>query len=270
MTVKLSTGRQVAAKKAMPRFAVQASPHLQVEPESEINAIIKEFAPVVKYLAHRLAMRRPSSLGANDLMSAGMIGLMDALEKYDPSRQAKFKTYAEFRIRGAMLDEIRSMDWAPRSVREKSTQLKQAVARVQERLGRPPTEEEIAEEMGLSVDEVVAVLAQPTQHAMLSLDDLDLQDIQRKDIMEALVDRTSVDPLSVVVSNQVRRILVGAIDDLPKKQRLTLTLYYYEELTMKEIGVILEVSESRVCQLHHQAILSLKATIASTLRPEYA
>lgn len=266
MTVKL---QPVAAKKAMPRLAAQAPPHLQVEPESEINVTIKEFAPVIKYLAHRLAMRRPASLGANDLMSAGMIGLMDALEKYDPSRQAKFKTYAEFRIRGAMLDEIRSMDWAPRSVREKSMQLKQAFARVQERLGRPPTEEEVAEEMGVSVDEVAAVLAQPTQHAMLSLDDLDLQDMQRKDIMEALVDRTSIDPLSAVVSNQIRRILAGAIDDLPKKQRLTLTLYYYEELTMKEIGTILEVSESRVCQLHHQAILSLKATIASTLRPEH-
>lgn len=258
----------MAAKKAWTRPSAEAAPHLHVEPESEINGIIKEFAPVIKYLAHRFAMRRPASLGANDLMSAGMIGLMDALEKYDPSRQAKFKTYAEFRIRGAMLDEIRAMDWAPRSVREKSTQLKQAVARVQGRLGRAPTEEEVAEELGVSVEDVAAVLAQPTQHAMLSLDDLDLQDMQRKDIMEALVDRTSIDPLSAVVSNQVRQILAGAIEDLPDKQRLTLTLYYYEELTMKEIGTILEVSESRVCQLHHQAILSLKAIIALKLRPE--
>lgn len=246
------------------------SSSLLAEPALEINRVIKDFAPVVKYLAYRLAMRRPSSLGADDLMSAGMIGLMDALEKYDPTRQAKFKTYAEFRIRGAMLDEIRAMDWAPRSIREKSTQLKQAVARVQDRVGRPPTEEEIAEEMGLSVDDVATLLAQPLQHAMLSLDDLDLQDIQRKDIMEALVDRTSVDPLSAVVSNQVRKILADAIDDLPKKQRLTLTLYYYEELTMKEIGTILEVSESRICQLHQQAILSLKASVAATQRLQHA
>ncbi len=233
-----------------------------------IDVVIKEFAPVVKYLAYRLAMRRPASLGADDLMSAGMIGLMDALEKYDPSRQAKFKTYAEFRIRGAMLDEIRSMDWAPRSVREKSTLLKQAVGRLQEVLGRAPTHEELAEEMAISVDDVLVLFAQPTQHAMLSLDDIDLKDFQRKDILDALVDRTSVDPLSNVVSNEIRQILAGAIEDLPKKQRLTLTLYYYEELTMKEIGVTLEVSESRVCQLHHQAILSLKATLAAKLRPD--
>lgn len=228
--------------------------------EAERERIIREFAPVIKAMAHRLAFRLPAHLDAQDLISAGVIGLMDALTKYDPAREAKFKTYAEFRIRGAMLDEIRAMDWVPRSVHERIAQLQKAQHAAEKRLGRPPTDEELAQELHLSVEELLDFLTRSQGAVLLSIEDLGVQD-DAPAIIRSLIDTRHPDPLAMVVSEDIRRTLARAIAELPEKERLVLTLYYYEELTMKEIGGILKVTESRVCQIHAKAILKLKEKV---------
>jgi RNA polymerase sigma factor for flagellar operon FliA len=228
-------------------------------PEQE--RVIREFAPVLKAIAHRLAFRLPAHLDADDLVSAGIIGLMDAMTKFDPTREAKFKTYAEFRIRGAMLDEIRSMDWIPRSVHQRISLLQKTHATLLWRLGRPPTDEETAVALNMTVVELDEFLTRSQGAILISIEDLGVQDADGSTIVKALVDTETPDPLSMVVSENVRKVLAEAIQRLPEKERMVLTLYYYEELTMKEIGQILKVTESRVCQIHSKAVLTLKSRL---------
>lgn len=223
--------------------------------------IIREFAHVIRAIAHRLAFRLPAYLDAEDLISVGVIGLMDAMEKYDPSREAKFKTYAEFRIRGAMLDEIRSMDWIPRSVHERIAQLQRTQTELMTRLGRPATDEEVAAALKMSVSELDDFLSKSRGAVLISLDDLGIQEPDGNKILKMLADRQHPDPLSVIVNERERESLGRAIQQLPEKERMVLTLYYYEELTMKEIGKILKVTESRVCQIHTKAVMHLKVTM---------
>lgn len=223
--------------------------------------LIKEFTHVIRSMAHRLAFRLPAYLDAEDLVSVGIIGLMDAMEKYDPAREAKFKTYAEFRIRGAMLDEIRSMDWIPRSVHERITLLQKTYTELLNRHGRPPTEEEVAAELKMSLQELDDFLTRSRGAVVVSLDDLGVQDQEGNKILAMLTDPSQPDPLASLVHERERQVLGQAIQELAEKERLVLTLYYFEELTMKEIGQILKVTESRVCQIHSKAILHLKARL---------
>ncbi len=229
------------------------------------ESVIKAFAPIIRAMAHRLAFRLPAYLDAEDLISVGIIGLMDALTKYDPTREAKFKTYAEFRIRGAMLDEIRSMDWIPRSVHERVTLLHKTHSELLNRLGRPPEEGEVAEALKMSVKELDDFMLHAQGAVIISLEELGVQDPSGHKILRMLADTTHPDPLSMVVTENVRHELGQAIEQLPEKQRLVLTLYYYEELTMKEIGAVLNVTESRVCQIHTKAILRLKSRLQQLL-----
>jgi RNA polymerase sigma factor FliA len=231
----------------------------------EREAMIQEFLPVIKYMAMRMAMRVSSGLNVEDLMSAGMVGLLDALTKFDPSREIKFRTYAEFRIRGAMLDEIRAMDWVPRSLRERIGKIQHAANELTKRKGRPPTEEELAESLGMDAREVDETLLQAKGSVVLSLDDLGNHDDESHPVFDALADRDQPTPLESLVSEDARHALVEAIERLPERQRLVLTLYYFEELTMKEIGVVLHVTESRICQLHAQAMIKLKALLHTRL-----
>ncbi|ULA63136.1 MAG: RNA polymerase sigma factor FliA [Nitrospira sp.] len=221
--------------------------------------LIKEFAHVIRAMAHRLAFRLPAYLDAEDLISVGTIGLMDAMEKYDPNREAKFKTYAEFRIRGAMLDEIRSMDWIPRSVHERIGLLQKTHITLLNRLGRPPLDEEVASELKMPLDELDDFISRARGAVMISIDDLGLQEPDGHKVVKMLADTHHPDPLSSLVNEREREAIGEAIQGLPEKERLVLTLYYYEELTMKEIGELLKVTESRVCQIHTKAILRLKA-----------
>lgn len=221
--------------------------------------LIKEFAHVIRAMAHRLAFRLPAYLDAEDLISVGTIGLMDAMEKYDPTREAKFKTYAEFRIRGAMLDEIRSMDWIPRSVHERIGLLQKTHITLLSRLGRPPSDEEVAAELKMPLEELDDFLSRARGAVMISIDDLGLHEPDGHKIVKMLADTHHPDPLSSLVNEREREAIAEAIQELPEKERLVLTLYYYEELTMKEIGELLKVTESRVCQIHTKAILRLKA-----------
>ncbi len=223
--------------------------------------VIREFAHVIKAMAHRLAFRLPAYLDAEDLISVGIIGLMDAMTKYDPSREAKFKTYAEFRIRGAMLDEIRAMDWIPRSVHERISLLQRTQTELLNRYGRPPTDEEVAGALKMSVSELDEFLSRARGAVLISLDDLGIHEPDGHKILKMLTDHQHPDPLSTVVNERERELLGRAIQELPEKERMVLTLYYYEELTMKEIGSLLRVTESRVCQIHTKAVLRLKSKL---------
>jgi RNA polymerase sigma factor for flagellar operon FliA len=245
----------------MSNVATQRSRQGAPAPDTQRELIIKEFAHVVKAMAYRLAYRLPAYMDAEDLVSVGIIGLMDAMDKYDPNREAKFKTYAEFRIRGAMLDEIRSMDWIPRSVHERVSLLQRTHTKLLNRLGRPPTDEEVAGEMKLSPAELDDFLVRSQGAVLLSLDDFNLHEPDGPKILDILADRQHPDPLAMILNDRERSRVTDAIQQLPEKERLVLTLYYYEELTMKEIGRILKVTESRVCQIHTQAVLHLKVTL---------
>ena len=251
------TAAPVKAKSALPTKMC-----LSLE---ERENLIQEFLPVIKYMAMRLAMRVSNGLNVEDLMSAGMVGLLDAMTKFDPSREIKFRTYAEFRIRGAMLDEIRAMDWVPRSMRERIGKIQHAANEWTKRKGRPPSEAELAEVLGIEPAEVDETLLQAKGSVVLSLEDLGTNDEDSHPILDALADRDQPTPLESLVSEDARRALVEAIERLPERQRLVLTLYYFEELTMKEIGVVLSVTESRICKLHAQAMLRLKALLHARL-----
>jgi RNA polymerase sigma factor for flagellar operon FliA len=233
---------------------------LSVE-ESGREQLIKEFAHVIRAMAHRLAFRLPAYLDAEDLISVGTIGLMCAMDKYDPDREAKFKTYAEFRIRGAMLDEIRSMDWIPRSVHKRIGLLQRTHVELINRLGRAPHDEEVAAELKMSPEELDDFISRARGAVLVSIDDLNLPDLDGHKTVTMLADTQNPDPLAALVNEREYESVGGAIQSLPEKERLVLTLYYFQELTMKEIGDLLKVTESRVCQIHAGAILRLKAQL---------
>ena len=245
----------------MNNLATQRSRQVDRPSDSHRELIIKEFAHVVKAMAYRLAYRLPAYMDAEDLVSVGIMGLMDAMDKYDPGREAKFKTYAEFRIRGAMLDEIRSMDWIPRSIHERISLLQRTHTKLLNRLGRPPSDEEVADEMKLSPAELDDFIVRSRGAVLVSLDDFNLHEPEGPKILDALADTQHPDPLTMILNDRERDRVATAIQQLPEKERLVLTLYYYEELTMKEIGGMLNVTESRVCQIHTKAILHLKGKL---------
>jgi RNA polymerase sigma factor FliA len=220
---------------------------------------------LVKYLALRMAPRLPGDISVDDLFSAGIIGLMDAIDKFDPSQQIQFKTYAKIRIKGAMLDEIRSLDWIPRSLRQKSTMLGRACEALEEKLGRQPEEEEIAAELNISLDEYFGLLDEIKGISVLPVEILDnLDDGQRQSQLAIQSDG----PFQNAYRSQIRQKLAEAIGTLSKNEQLVLSLYYYEELTMKEIGVILGFTESRISQIHTQAVLRLRNRLARSFKKE--
>jgi len=231
--------------------------------------LILEYAPLIKFIAQKIAVRLPSNIEFDDLVSSGVIGLMDAIDKYDPSRDNKFKTYAEFRIRGAILDELRAQDWVPRSVREKAKQLEKAHARLEQQLGRMPTEDEITSELRISKDEYYDLLNQVKSVSILSLDEAgSFNSSDRKSILSLLESCKIPSPITQLNLKAVKEVVTKAIESLPEKQRLVLSLYYYEDLNLKEIGDVLDVTESRVSQLHTQAILWLRRKLKSYFEEE--
>lgn len=229
------------------------------------DQIIVEYAPLVKFIAQKIASRLPSNIELDDLISCGVIGLMDAISKFDPSRDNKFKTYAEFRIRGAILDELRSQDWVPRSVREKSKTLERAYAKLEREFGRPATDDEMCVELECSLDEFHDMVNAAKSVSLLNIDDSALFSKGDKKLMMGLLEhRRSSNPFAAVNFKGAQDIIKDGIKALPEKQRLVLSLYYYEDLNLKEIGQVLDVTESRVSQLHTQAILKLKAKLKNT------
>ncbi len=224
--------------------------------------LVIRYAYLVKYLAQKLVVRLPANIELDDLISVGVMGLIDAIDKYDPNRQNKFKTYAEFRIRGSMLDELRAQDWAPRSVREKSKRLERTHAQLMQKTGRQATEEEVRTELKMNRKEYHDLLYEIRTVSLVNFEDIGtLKKADKKAVMD-LVDKGIVpNPLAEASRNNIKKVIENAIYALPEKQRLVLSLYYYEELNLREIGGILNVTESRVSQLHTQAIVRLKSRL---------
>ena len=224
------------------------------------DQIIMEYAPVVKTVAQRIAMRLPNNIDLDDLISAGVIGLMDAVDKYDQTRDNKFKTYAEFRIRGAILDELRAQDWLPRSVREKSKVIEKAIKHLENELGVSPTEVQVADKLNLSIADYRTMLNEVKSISLMSLDEITSSVSSDKRSILNLIESNKVDnPLNELSLRDLKNSLVEEIKNLPEKHRLVLSLYYYEELNLKEIGEVLEITESRVSQIHTEAVLRLRS-----------
>lgn len=230
--------------------------------------IINEFAPLIKYIASRIAIRLPPHIDLNDLINAGVIGLIDAIEKFDASKQIKFKTYAEFRIRGAILDELRSMDWVPRSVRQKARKVEDTIAKLEYALGRPAKDEEVAKEMNIDMESFYRLLSETASVSLLSLDDLgeDDTDLSRRNLLEYIIQDERDWPSHKLRYAEVSTMVAKAIQSLPEKERMVISLYYYDELTMKEIGHVLKFTESRVSQIHTKAVLRLRSKMNKIIR----
>ena len=228
--------------------------------------LIKEYSSLIKFVAQKIAIRLPPNIELDDLISAGSIGLMDAIDKWDPTRDNKFKTYAEFRIRGAILDELRSQDWVPRSVRDKSKALDRTIAALENELGRYPTEEEISGRLNMPMTEFHDLVNQVRPVSLLSIDDQPtFSDSDKKSIANLLEGSKSGNPFNQLNVKVVKDVVAKAIEELPERQRLVLSLYYFEDLNLKEIGQVLRVTESRVSQLHAQAVTRLRAKLAATI-----
>lgn len=225
--------------------------------------LIVEYGGLIKFIASKIAARLPSNIELDDLISSGVIGLMDAIDKYDSSRDNKFKTYAEFRIRGAILDELRSQDWVPRSVREKAKILERAYSKIEQEKGRQASDDEVCIALGMTTEQYHDMLNEVRSVSLLSYDDLsNLSNADKRSLHGAGEANSKVPtPFSEVSVAHLKKLVAEAITDLPEKQRLVLSLYYYEDLNLKEIGRVLDVTESRVSQLHSQAIFKLKARL---------
>ncbi len=229
------------------------------------EAFIKQYAPLVKYVAGKVAVGMPHSVEFDDLVGFGVFGLLDAIDKYDPSKNVKFKTYAVTRIRGAIFDELRSIDWVPRSVRQKTREIEETIGSLEAQLGRTVSDQEIASALGMDEEEFLKTMLKISGTSVLSLNDVwyagDEND--RISIGESIESPASLNPDVIVEKDEIRRVIIEAINELPDKEKKVLVLYYYEDLTLKEIGQVLEVTESRVSQLHTKAILRLRAKLTN-------
>jgi RNA polymerase sigma factor for flagellar operon FliA len=227
---------------------------------SHRDLLLMEHLPTVRYLARRIHERLPQHVELEDLVSAGVVGLIDAFSKFDHKKKVQFKSYAQFRIRGAILDSLRTLDWSPRELRRKGRAVEEAIRSVTQRLGRAPSEQEIANEMGIALAEYQSLLGDLKGLEIGSLH-MERSEDSGDEELAYVPGSPEDDPLFHCLKGEMRQRLTDAIDDLPEKERMVLTLYYYEELTMKEIGLTLGVVESRVSQIHSSAVLRLRAAL---------
>jgi len=224
---------------------------------------VLKYAPLVKYVAGKVSMGMPHNIEFDDLVSYGIFGLLDAISKFDPARGIKFKTYAMTRIRGAIFDELRSIDWIPRSIRQKAKQIETVISELENKLGRTVEDEEIAKELGVSNEEFQSLLNKLSGTSMLSLNDIWYlgDDNDELSILETLEAPENMNPDVLVEKEEIKDYIIDAIKKLPEKEKKVIVLYYYEDLTLKEIGEVLEVTESRVSQLHTKAIMRLRGRL---------
>ena len=229
------------------------------------DKFVKQYAPLVKYVAGKVAIGMPHNVEFDDLVGFGVFGLFDAIEKFDPEKHVKFKTYAVTRIRGAIFDELRSIDWVPRSVRQKAREVEDAVRRLETSLGRSANDREIAKEMGVGLRDFQKLMLKISGTSILSLNDVWYtgEDNDKISIVESIESPTSLNPDTIVEKEEIKRVIIEAISELPDKEKKVLVLYYYEDLTLKEIGKVLEVTESRISQLHTKAIMRLRAKLTN-------
>ncbi len=226
--------------------------------EYEREDLIRSYLPLVKKVVHRLSGRLPKDVDIKEMLNSGIIGLVDALEKFDPAHETNFATYAQFRIRGAILDSFRSQDWLPRSLRFKSHKIETAYHRIEQRHGRPATDEEVALELSVSLEDLQRLLGEVGSIVMLSFEELGFGHGEERFQAEEVVASKSKDPLNKLLGGEKVEIVARALDRLPEKERLVISLYFYEELNLKEIGEILGVTESRASQIRSRALIRLK------------
>jgi RNA polymerase sigma factor for flagellar operon FliA len=232
------------------------------------DRLILTYAPLVKFVAGRVGASLPSHVDEQDLVSYGLLGLIGAIERFDPDREIKFETFAMARIRGAIIDELRSLDWVPRSVRTRARQIERAIALLERELMRAPTDDEIAKKLGISREELEDSLREISRTSVAALDELWSPSGGGDQIalIDTIEDGSGPDPETSFEQSEIKEALAEAISVLPEREKLVVTLYYYEELTLREIGEVLGVTESRVSQLHTKAILRLKAHLSGAAR----
>jgi RNA polymerase sigma factor for flagellar operon FliA len=228
------------------------------------DKLLAEYAQIVKYIVNRIAINLPASVVRDDLMSSGILGLIKAVETFEPERGFKFETFASHKIRGAVLDELRSLDWVPRSVRQKSRELQKVYSKLENDLGRMPYDDEVCEALGVNEKEFEDMLSDVAPTTIISLEEAmpdRSSDSKEIHIIDTIEDPGTDNPLREMGFNEVKNILKDTIANLPEKEKLVIALYHYEELTLKEIGVVLDISESRVSQIHSKAILKLRSRL---------
>ncbi|MBC7415968.1 MAG: RNA polymerase sigma factor FliA [Herminiimonas sp.] len=228
--------------------------------KSDRNELLKNHAPLVKKLAHQMKAKLPPSVEVDDLIQAGMIGLLDAVNRYEETHGAQFETYAVQRIRGAMLDELRSSDWMPRSMRQNMRKIEVAMNQLQQRLGRSPNESEVARQLKLSLSEYQDLLTDGGGHQLVYYEDFHDGEGNEHFLDRYCTDESN-DPLKALMNTGFRQAVIEAILALPDREKILMGLYYEQEMNLKEIGAVMGVSESRVCQLHSQAIARMRATL---------
>lgn len=230
-------------------------------PVEASDEAVRRYLPLVRWLVQRLATRKPPQVEVDEMVSWGIEGLLDALKKYDPKKKAAFETYAQFRIRGAILDRLRGMDWVSRSVRQKASLLEKTYQQLEAKLGRPATEEEVAEALGCSLPALHVLLTEVGQMTLFSLEDLGMDGGHDRIHAERMLDGDIRDPMQDVLTRERASLVAGAIERLPAKEQTVVALYYHDGLTMKAVGAVLELTESRVSQLHAQALLRMRGLL---------
>ncbi len=237
----------------------------RVSKNPEIRSyLVEKYSPLVKHVAGRIAIGMPQNVEFDDLVSYGVFGLLDAIEKFDPSREIKFKTYAMTRIRGSIFDELRSVDWIPRSIRQKAKQLEGIIAMLENKEGKKVEDEEIAKELGVSMEEYNSLLSKLSGTSLVSLNDIWFLGDENDEVsfMETLESPMNMNPDQIIEKEEIKNVIVEAIKSLPEKEKKVIVLYYYEDLTLKEIGEVLEVTESRISQLHTKAVSRLRSKLS--------
>jgi RNA polymerase sigma factor for flagellar operon FliA len=229
------------------------------------ETFVIQYSPLVKFVAGKVAVGMPHNVEFDDLVGFGSIGLLDAIDKYDPERGVKFKTYAVTRIRGAIFDELRQIDWVPRSVRKKAKELEETVANLESQMGRTATDQEIASSMGLDDEEYSKTVMKISATSIVSLNEVwsGVDENEKNSIGDTIESPISLHPDVMVEKEEIRRVIIDAIRELPEKEKQILVLYWYEDLTLKEIGEVMKVTESRVSQLHSKAMLHLRAKLTN-------
>ena len=227
--------------------------------------LILHYSPLVKYVAGRVGVGLPPNIEQADLVSYGIFGLIDAIQKFDLDRAIKFETYAISRIKGAIIDELRSIDWIPRSVRSKAREVEKAYASLEAKLHRTPSESEVAAELGIALEDLHAIFSQVSFVNVVALDELLSAGGEKGDklsLVDTLEDTKAEDPVQAFASEETKYLLAKAINTLPEREKIVVTLYYYEGLTLAEIGQVLGVTESRICQMHTKAVLQLRGKLS--------
>jgi RNA polymerase sigma factor for flagellar operon FliA len=257
---------KMLACKQLTKQAISTEHSTETEAANERDLLLIEHLPTVRYIARRIHERLPQHVDLDDLVSAGVVGLIDAFSKFDHSKKVQFKSYAQFRIRGAILDSLRTLDWSPRELRRKGRAVEEAIRAVTQRLRRAPSEQEIASEMKLTLSDYQQLLGDLKGLEIGSLH-MERSEDSGDEELAYIPGSPDEDPLFRCLKGEMKQRLADAIDGLPEKERMVLTLYYYEELTMKEIGLTLGVVESRVSQIHSSAVLRLRSSLGESRNP---